>query len=160
MSTTTSIRGRIWHLVDARDRTLGTLAQRISIALRGKYKPTWHPSDDIGDYVVVINARHIKLSGKKDTDKKYFWHSRWVGHLTELTHDEFKADHPNGPLKKAIYGMLPKNNLRRVHFNRLKVFSDDDHPYAQNIMRDYEREAAIAALAAAENPPSSTSGEK
>ncbi|KAJ3031852.1 UNVERIFIED_CONTAM: 54S ribosomal protein L23, mitochondrial [Siphonaria sp. JEL0065] len=148
-TTATSIRGRVWHLVDARDRTLGTLAQRVAIALRGKYKPTYHPSDDIGDYVVVINARHIKLSGKKDTDKKYFWHSRWIGGLTELNHDEFKAEHPNGPLKRAIYGMLPKNNLRRVQFNRLHVFADDDHPFTQNIMKDYERDAAIATAAAA-----------
>ncbi|KAI8608104.1 ribosomal protein L13 domain-containing protein [Chytriomyces sp. MP71] len=154
---TTSIRGQVWHLVDARGRNLGRLAQRISIALRGKYKPFWHPSDDVGDHVVVINARHIRLSGNKETDKKYFWHSRWVGGLTELKHDEFKAAHPNGPLKKAVYGMLPKNNLRQTHFHRLHVFADDDHPYAQNIMRDYEREALEKALAAAAETDSSVS---
>ncbi|KAJ3084474.1 ribosomal protein L13 [Rhizoclosmatium globosum] len=158
MNTATSIRGRVWHLVDARDRTLGTLAQRISIALRGKYKPTWHPSDDVGDYVVVINARHLKLTGKKDSDKQYFWHSRWIGGLTQISHDDFKAEHPNGPLKKAIYGMLPKNNLRRVHFDRLRVFADADHPYSQNIMRDYEKEAIAASIEAA--AASEASGKK
>ncbi|KAJ3190874.1 54S ribosomal protein L23, mitochondrial [Entophlyctis luteolus] len=147
----TSVRGRVWHLVDARGRTLGHLAQRVAIALRGKYKPTWSPSDDLGDYVVVINARHIKLSGKKETDKKYHWHSRWVGNLTELTHAEFSANHPTGPIKNAIYGMMPKNNLRKVQISRLRVFADDDHPYAQNIMRDYEFEAIERMAAAAEN---------
>ncbi|KAJ3240029.1 54S ribosomal protein L23, mitochondrial [Chytriomyces hyalinus] len=149
-TTSTSVRGRVWHLVDARNRTLGRLAQRISIALRGKYKPIFHPSDDVGDYVVVVNARHIRLTGKKETDKKYFWHSRWMGGLKELNHEEFKAEHPNGPLKKAIYGMLPKNNLRNTHFARLRIFADDDHPYAQNIMRDHEKEALETAIAAAE----------
>ncbi|KAJ3068825.1 54S ribosomal protein L23, mitochondrial [Podochytrium sp. JEL0797] len=146
-SNSLAMRGRVWHLVDARDRTLGTLAQRVSIALRGKYKPIFTPSDDVGDYVVVINARHAKLTAKKDEQKLYRWHSRWVGGLTELTHAEFSKDHPNGPLKKAVYGMLPKNNLRKTFFNRLYVFSDADHPFAQNIMRDYEADAKIASLA-------------
>ncbi|KND00864.1 ribosomal protein L13 [Spizellomyces punctatus DAOM BR117] len=134
--------GRVWHLVDAKDKVLGKLSQRISIALRGKYKPIFHPSSDCGDYVVVVNARHLALTGKKAAQKKYFWHSGWPGGVTELTYDKFSAEHPTGPLKKAVYGMLPKNNLRKVQMGRLFIFADADHPYEKNIFRDYENGAA------------------
>ncbi|TPX72231.1 hypothetical protein SpCBS45565_g00507 [Spizellomyces sp. 'palustris'] len=134
--------GRVWHLVDAKDKVLGKLSQRISIALRGKYKPIFHPSSDCGDYVVVVNARHLALTGKKAAQKKYFWHSGWPGGVTELTYDKFSAEHPTGPLKKAVYGMLPKNNLRKVQMGRLFIFADADHPYEKNIFRDYEKGAA------------------
>ncbi|KAI9105746.1 ribosomal protein L13 domain-containing protein [Phlyctochytrium arcticum] len=132
--------GRVWHLVDAKDKILGKLAQRISIALRGKYKPIYHPSADCGDYVVVINARHAALTGKKETQKNYFWHSGWPGGVTNLTYDKFLKEHPTGPLKKAVYGMLPKNNMRKAHMKRLHIFADEDHPYAQNIIKSYRPE--------------------
>ncbi|KAJ3328412.1 54S ribosomal protein L23, mitochondrial [Blyttiomyces sp. JEL0837] len=139
MNRTGLTNARVWHLVDARDKVLGKLAQRISIALRGKYKPTYDPSVDSGDYVVVINARHVALTGNKAEEKLYRWHSRWPGGLKELTHDEFQQKHPNGPLKNAVWGMMPKNNLRREQFKRLLVFADEDHPYAANIMKDYTK---------------------
>ncbi|KAJ3187835.1 54S ribosomal protein L23, mitochondrial [Gaertneriomyces sp. JEL0708] len=134
--------GRVWHLVDAKDKVLGKLAQRISIALRGKYKPIYQPSADCGDYVVVVNARHLALTGKKMEQKKYFWHSGYPGGVTELTYDKFAAEHPTAPLKKAVYGMLPKNNLRKEQMKRLYIFADADHPYAANIMKDYENGTA------------------
>jgi large subunit ribosomal protein L13 len=87
---------RIWHEVDAKDKVLGKLAARISIALRGKYKPNYNPSIDTGDYVVVKNARHIYLSGDKSTQKEYKWHSGWPGGLKTLKFNEFAEDHPTG----------------------------------------------------------------
>ncbi|KAI8818067.1 ribosomal protein L13 domain-containing protein [Fimicolochytrium jonesii] len=138
--------GRVWHLVDARDKVLGKLAQRISIALRGKYKPIHHPSIDAGDYVVVVNARHVALTGKKATQKNYFWHSGWPGGVTNLTYNKFAEEHPTGPLKKAVYGMLPKNGLRKVQMGRLFIFADEDHPYAQNIVKSYVDEEGPDAL--------------
>ncbi|KAI8905278.1 ribosomal protein L13 domain-containing protein, partial [Powellomyces hirtus] len=129
--------GRVWHLVDAKDKVLGKLAQRCSIALRGKYKPIYNPANDTGDYVVVVNARHIALTGKKAIQKNYWWHSGYPGGVTDLTYDKFSAEHPTAPLKKAIYGTLPKNNLRKQHMRRLFIFADADHPYEQNIVRSY-----------------------
>ncbi|KAJ1554045.1 hypothetical protein HK096_005245, partial [Nowakowskiella sp. JEL0078] len=117
---------------------MGKLAQRIALALRGKYKPTYHPTVDSGDYVVVINARNVDLTGNKKTDKPYRWHSGYIGHVTNTTFDKFKERHPTAPLKKAVYGMLPKNNLRKVQMNRLLLFPDAEHPYEQNIMKNYE----------------------
>ncbi|KAJ3107233.1 54S ribosomal protein L23, mitochondrial [Phlyctochytrium planicorne] len=130
---------RIWHLVDAKNQTLGKLAQRVSIALRGKYKPVFHPSADCGDYVVVINARHLQMTGKKEEQKEYRWHSRWPGGDRSLTYNKFLENHPTGPIKKAIYGMMPKNNLRRQQFKRLFVFADDDHPYEPNILKEHDQ---------------------
>ncbi|KAI9206213.1 ribosomal protein L13 domain-containing protein [Polychytrium aggregatum] len=142
---------RVWHLVDAKGKGLGRIAQRISIALRGKYKPFYDPAVDSGDYVVVVNARHIELAGNKRETKTYFWHSGHPGGVTTKSYKDFSADHPNGPLKKAIYGMLPKNRLRPHQFKRLFVFADDDHPYDANIFRDYEKEAFEKALSEFQN---------
>ncbi|KAI8853332.1 ribosomal protein L13 domain-containing protein [Chytridium lagenaria] len=137
MSAKTSLAfAKVWHIVDAKNEILGRLAQRVSLALRGKYKPVYHPSVDCGDYVVVVNARHIQVTGKKAEQKEYRWHSRWPGGDRSLTYDKFMENHPTGPLKKAIYGMMPKNNLRRQQFKRLFIFADSDHPYAANIMKD------------------------
>ena len=131
---------RIWHLVDAKDKVLGKLAQRIGIALRGKYKPYYNPAVDCGDYVVVKNAKHIALTGKKRTDKEYTWHSGYPGGLTQIKFKDFLSNHPTGPLKKAVYGVLPKNNLRLEQMQRLFIFPDEDHPYEQNIFKDYDPE--------------------
>ncbi|TPX36283.1 hypothetical protein SmJEL517_g01645 [Synchytrium microbalum] len=130
---------KVWHLVDARDKPLGRLAQRIGIALRGKYKPIYNPAVDTGDYVVVINARHVALSGDKKDTKMYHWHTGWPGGLRKASFKELVEKNPTSPLQKAVYGLLPKNNLRHVWMSRLKIFADDQHPYAANILRDYEQ---------------------
>ncbi|TPX49429.1 hypothetical protein SeMB42_g01568 [Synchytrium endobioticum] len=127
---------KVWHLVDAKDKSLGRLAARIGIALRGKYKPIYNPAVDTGDYVVVINARHVALSGTKKEDKLYHWHTGWPGGLKKATFNQLVEKNPILPLQKAIYGMLPKNNLRHVWMSRLKIFPDDQHPYGANIMKD------------------------
>ena len=91
---------KVWHLVDAKDKVLGKLAQRISIALRGKYKPTYNPASvDGGDYVVVINARHIGLSGNKESEKMYRWHSQYPGGLKQVAYPEFIKKHPTGVIR-------------------------------------------------------------
>ncbi|KAJ3092213.1 54S ribosomal protein L23, mitochondrial [Quaeritorhiza haematococci] len=133
---------RVWHLVDAKDKILGKLAQRISIALRGKYKPTYHPASDVGDYVVVVNARHVGLTGKKSQQKLYRWHSGYPGGLKEVTFKDYVQTHPTAPLEKAVYGMLPKNNLRKVWMSRLKIFPDEEHPYKENILKMYDQPTA------------------
>jgi large subunit ribosomal protein L13 len=99
---------KLWHLVDAKDKVLGKLAQRIGIALRGKYKPNYNPQMDCGDYVVVKNAGHISVSGNKSTQKEYNWHSQYPGGLKTLKYDKLIKNNPCAPLKKAVYGVLPK----------------------------------------------------
>ncbi|KAJ3299404.1 54S ribosomal protein L23, mitochondrial [Borealophlyctis nickersoniae] len=135
---------RVWHLVDCKGKSLGRLANRISIALRGKYKPHWDPLIDCGDYVVVINARHIEMPPKQQEEKMYFWHSKYPGGVTHINYKTFIAGHPTGPLKKAIYGMLPKNKMRKDFMSRCFLFADDDHPFTANILRSYDTPAPKA----------------
>ncbi|KAI8901120.1 ribosomal protein L13 domain-containing protein [Globomyces pollinis-pini] len=131
------VHARVWHEVDAKNKTLGKLAARIGIALRGKYKPHYNPAFDYGDYVVVKNARHVALSGNKSTQKEYNWHTTYPGGLTTIKYDKFIENHPTGPLKKAIWGMLPKNRLRHIQMLRLYIYPDDHHPYEHNILKDH-----------------------
>ncbi|KAJ3214876.1 54S ribosomal protein L23, mitochondrial [Clydaea vesicula] len=146
---------RVFHLVDAKDKILGKLAARISIALRGKYKPFFNPAVDHGDFVVVINARHVALTGNKGAQKTYRWHSGYMGGLKEVKYPEFVLKHPTAPIERAVYGMLPKNNLRKVFMNRLKVFPDEDHPYTANILKhhDVEYERLLEKISKQENSP-------
>lgn len=99
---------KIWHHVDAKDKMLGRLAQRIGIALRGKYKANYNPQMDCGDYVVVTNCKDIVVSGNKRTQKLYHWHSQYPGGLKTLTFEQLHKNNPCAPLKKAVYGVLPK----------------------------------------------------
>lgn len=142
---------RIWHEVDAKDKLLGKLANRISIALRGKYKPQYNPAVDIGDYVVVKNARFIGVSGNKETQKTYKWHSGWPGGLKTVKFDKYIEDHPKAPLRKAVWGMLPKNNLRRVWMKRLKIFPDEEHPHQANIFKCHDPQDPLYNLLNANN---------
>jgi large subunit ribosomal protein L13 len=129
---------RIWHEVDAKDKILGKLAARIALALRGKYKPNYAPMLDIGDYVVVKNARFIHLTGNKKEDKVYRSHSGYPGGLKIVPFDEMIEKHPTKPLEKAVYGMLPKNRLRALYMSRLKIFPGEEHPYKQNIFKVHD----------------------
>ncbi|RKO99970.1 hypothetical protein CXG81DRAFT_7231, partial [Caulochytrium protostelioides] len=135
---------RVWHLVDAKDKTLGKLANRIAIALRGKYKPTFTPDEDCGDYVVVTNARYVYLEGGKEKSKQYIWHTGWPGGLKSRTFNEAVDIRPTEPLRRAVYGMLPKNAMRKQLMSRLKIYPEDEHPHAANIMRDYLAESRLA----------------
>jgi len=118
-----------WYLVDATDKTLGRLATRIATVLRGKHTPAYTPSLDMGDFVVVVNAEKIAVTGNKRANKKYYSHSLYPGGLKTTTFEELQADKPEEIIKKAVWGMLPKGPLGRVMFKKLKVYTGGSHPH-------------------------------
>jgi large subunit ribosomal protein L13 len=119
-----------WYVVDARDQVLGRLATRVASVLRGKHKPRYTPNADIGDFVVVINAEKVKLTGKKMTDKSYYRHSGYIGGLKETTPGKVLASkHPQRIVEWAVRGMLPKSRLGDRLFTKLKVYAGPDHPH-------------------------------
>ncbi|HEX68470.1 MAG TPA: 50S ribosomal protein L13 [bacterium] len=125
--------GRKWYLIDAKGKILGRLASKIALILQGKHKPYYTPHLDVGDYVVVINAKDVKLTGKKEKEKKYYWHSGYVGGLKVRTAEELRAKKPEELIIHAVRGMLPKNSLGRKMLKKLKVYAGNEHPHqAQN----------------------------
>ncbi|KAJ2784926.1 54S ribosomal protein L23, mitochondrial [Coemansia javaensis] len=129
---------RVWHLVDARGQVLGRLGTQIAQTLMGKHKPIYDPSADCGDYVVVVNARHIAVTGRKREQKLYRHHSRYPGGLKEIPFERLQDKDPGKIIEKAVSGMLPKNRLRKPRLQRLLVFPDAEHPYADNIIKRYD----------------------
>lgn len=124
---------RDWYLVDVDSKVLGRVATQIANVLRGKNKPTFTPSVDTGDFVIVVNAEKIALTGKKMSDKVYYSHSGYVGGLKEITAGKLIEKKPEDLLKKAVKGMLPKNKLARHMLKKLKIYSGATHPHsAQN----------------------------
>jgi large subunit ribosomal protein L13 len=119
-----------WVLVDATDKTLGRLATRIAMVLRGKHKPEFTPNADTGDYVVVINAEKIKVTGDKLDSKRYWRHTEHPGGIKSNTLAEVLATHPERAIEKAVKGMLPKGPLGYAQFRKLKVYAGDKHPHA------------------------------
>jgi len=113
---------RIWHHVDASDRVLGKLAERIALVLMGKHKPIYDPSVDCGDYVIVTNSRNVKVTGKKDEQLLYRKHSMYPGGLKETPYKDMKQRNPDEILRHAVSGMLPKNKLRERRLERLRIF--------------------------------------
>ncbi len=120
---------RSWVLVDAKDQTLGRLCTRVATLLRGKHKPDWTPHVDNGEYVVIINAERIVLTGRKLTEKKYYRHSGYPGHLNEVNAARMLETHPERVIEHAVRGMLPKNKLGRSILQKLKVYAGDKHPH-------------------------------
>jgi large subunit ribosomal protein L13 len=118
-----------WYVVDAADKTLGRLASEIAQYIRGKHKPTFTPHVDMGDYVVVVNAKKVKLSGKKWDDKKHYSHTNHPGGIKEVTYKELRDKDPEFIIEKAVKGMLPHNKLGRKMFKKLKVYSGPNHPH-------------------------------
>ena len=119
-----------WHLIDAKGKVLGRLAVRIAELIRGKHKVDWMPHLDKGDFVVLINADQIHLSGKKRQDKSYYSHSRYIGSLKEAKAKELT---PELLIQKTVQGMLPKNKLRAQMMKKLKIYKGSEHPHkAQN----------------------------
>jgi len=127
---------RDWHVVDAEGKTLGRLASVIAATLRGKTKPTYAAHVDMGDFVVVINAEKIHVTGKKETDKFYYRHSNYTGGLTTTSLKEMRARHPESILEMAIRGMLPKRALGEKQFKKLKVYAGPEHPHAGQQPKD------------------------
>ena len=124
---------REWFIVDATGKTLGRLATEIAKVLMGKHKPTYTPHVDGGDFVVVINAEKVFVTGKKLTDKIYYKHTGYMGHLKETTLKEMLEKKPEEVIRLAVRGMLPKNKLRDRRMKRLKVYAGPEHPHkAQN----------------------------
>ncbi len=121
---------RKWYVVDATGYTLGRLASEVAKVLRGKNKPTYTPSMDTGDYVIVVNAEKITVTGKKLDDKVYYNHSGWVGSLKETTLREMLAKHPERVIEHAVKGMLPKGPLGREMYTKLHVYVGPDHKHA------------------------------
>ena len=120
---------RRWYVVDAEGQTLGRLATRIADTLRGKNKPQYTPHIDTGDFVVVVNAEKIVVTGKKLDDKIYYRHSGYPGGLRQRTLREQLDRRPTEVIRKAVKGMLPRNRLARTQINKLKVYSGPEHPH-------------------------------
>ena len=118
-----------WWVVDAEDQILGRLATRIAVKLRGKDKPVYSPHADTGDYVIVVNAEKIQVTGRKLTDKLYYRHSGYPGGLKVTPFKDMLAKHPERVIEFAVRGMLPKNALGRKIFRKLRVYAGPDHPH-------------------------------
>ena len=119
-----------WYIADAEGKTLGRFASEIAKVLRGKHKPTFTPNLDMGDFVIVVNADKVKLSGSKETNKTYFKHSGYIGSTTFTKLDHMRRTHPERIVEKAVWGMLPKNRLGRAIIKHLKIYVGEDHPHS------------------------------
>ena len=120
---------RVWHVIDAEDIVLGRLAVTAANLLRGKHKPIFAPNTDTGDFVIVVNAEKVYLSGDKRTNKLAYRHSGYPGGLTATPIGEILEKDPRKAIEKAVWGMLPKNKLSRAQLSKLKVYAGPDHPH-------------------------------
>lgn len=120
---------RHWHVVDATGKTLGRLSTEVARVLRGKHKPTWTPHLDTGDFVIVVNAEKVVLTGRKEDQKAYYRHSGRPGSLKTVIAREMRGKHPSRLIEFAVKGMLPKNPLGRSQYRKLKVYAGPDHPH-------------------------------
>ena len=118
-----------WFIVDATDKVLGRLATEIAVVLRGKNKPTFTPHLDMGDYVVVINADKVKLTGKKESQKEYIHHTGYIGHLRREPYQKVLAENPTRILNEAVAGMVPRNKLKKFVMAKLHVYAGEEHPH-------------------------------
>jgi large subunit ribosomal protein L13 len=120
---------REWFIVDAEGKTLGRLASTIAAVLRGKTKPTYAPHMDMGDFVIVVNAEKIQVTGNKETDKNYYRHSNYPGGLHTIALRDMRKTHPDRILKFAVKGMLPRNTLGELQLKKLKIYAGPTHPH-------------------------------
>jgi large subunit ribosomal protein L13 len=132
---------REWVLIDATDLVLGRVASAAAHILRGKHKPQYTPHVDTGDFVVIINAEKIRVTGAKAAQKTYFRHSGFQGGLKEESFAKAMERHPDRVIERAVKGMLPKNTLGRAQFKKLKVYAGDQHPHKAQNPRKIEVEA-------------------
>jgi large subunit ribosomal protein L13 len=121
---------RSWLIVDAENKTLGRLATEVARRLRGKHKPEYTPHVDTGDFVIVVNADKVTVTGKKTTDKMYYRHSGYPGGIKAISFEHLREKHPERIIEKAVKGMLPRNPLGRAMFRKLKVYAGDEHPHS------------------------------
>ena len=120
---------RDWFVIDATDVVLGRLASEIAARLRGKHKPVYTPHVDTGDYIVIVNAEKVRVTGNKEKDKTYYKHSGYPGGLKSRTVEKVRESHPERLIETAVKGMLPKNPLGRAMFRKLKVYAGPDHQH-------------------------------
>ena len=120
---------RKWYLIDARDIPLGRVAARVATVVRGKHRPYFTPHQEVGDHVIVINAKHVALTGRKREQKTYYRHSGYPGGLKSTTYEKVVARKPNFPMEQAVRGMLPKGRLGRKLFHNVKIYPDGEHPH-------------------------------
>lgn len=138
---TNTDRDRTWVVVDAEGKTLGRLATQIADLLRGKRKPTYTPHVDVGDFVVVVNAEKIRVTGKKLSDKRYWRHSGYPGGIRSRTLSEMLDRQPEEVIRKAVKGMMPRNRLSRQQLTKLKVYAGSEHPHQAQSPTEMEIEA-------------------
>jgi len=129
---------RRWYVVDAKDQVLGRLASSIATILRGKHKPTFSPHLDVGDFVIVVNAKDIRLTGKKASQKTYFRHSGYMGGDRQIPFRRMRERHPDRIIRLAVKGMLPKNTLGRAMLRKLKVYAGPEHPHEAQLPEPLE----------------------
>ena len=120
---------RKWYVVDAQGQVLGRLATQVATILRGKHKPIFAPHLDVGDHVVVLNAEKVHLTGRKLKDKRYRWHTGYIGGLKDISAEQMLDKHPERVIEWAVQGMLPKNRLGRAMAKKLKVYRGAAHPH-------------------------------
>ena len=128
---------RDWFIIDATDIVLGRLASHVAILLRGKHKATFANHMDTGDFVIIINADKVALTGQKLLQKKAYRHSGYPGGLTATTYSELLEKHPTRAVEKAVRGMLPKNSIGRAQLTKLKVYAGPEHPHAAQQPKPY-----------------------
>ena len=121
---------RKWFIVDAEGKTLGRIATTIANILRGKNKPTFTPHLDMGDYVIVINADKVRLTGNKESQKEYIHHTGYLGHLRRKTFASVQERNPKRIIQEAVAGMIPRNRLKKFVIDKLKVYAGAEHPHA------------------------------
>jgi len=119
-----------WFVVDATDKILGRVATEIATRLRGKHKPEYTPHVDTGDFIVVVNAEKIRVTGKKASDKKYYHHTGYIGGIKEISFEKLIDKAPERVIETAVKGMLPKGPLGRAMLKKLKVYAGDQHPHS------------------------------
>ena len=129
---------RKWWLIDAEGKILGRLATEIAVLLRGKRNPAYVDFMDIGDFVVVVNAERIKITGNKLEQKKYYSHSGYPGGIKEITLKDLLEKKPEEVIRKAVWGMIPKNKLGRAIYKKLKVYKGSDHPHEAQKPQEYQ----------------------
>jgi large subunit ribosomal protein L13 len=124
---------RRWHVIDASGQTLGKLATQVANLLMGKHKSIYTPHMDTGDFVIVLNATKVKVTGKKPKQKTYYRHSGYPGGIKAETYEDLMADHPTRVIEHAVKGMLPHNRLGRAMYKKLKVYTGDSHPHQAQV---------------------------
>ncbi|MGM0563117.1 MAG: 50S ribosomal protein L13 [Pseudomonadota bacterium] len=121
---------RDWFVVDAEGKTLGRLATEVALRLRGKHKPEYTPHVDTGDYIIVVNADKVQVTGRKARDKMYYHHTGYIGNLKSISFEKLLAKAPERVIEKAVKGMLPRNPLGRQMYRKLKVYAGPSHNHA------------------------------